>query len=92
MAVFKEQKYSFELPLARMLHFDSSTLDFQVCISELHFIWIMERHGASFSVNAYADFHVTVMFNVWIDLFSDVNMAVERRQAKPQSQPSPPRR
>lgn len=42
--------------------------------------------------NTWADLHITVMFNVWIDLFSDVNMAVERRQAKPQSQQSPPRR
>ncbi|KAE8298296.1 Nuclear receptor coactivator 5 [Larimichthys crocea] len=32
------------------------------------------------------------MFNVWIDLFSDVNMEVERRQPKLQSQQSPPRR
>lgn len=36
--------------------------------------------------------HVTVMFNVWIDLLSDVNMAVERRQAKPPIHQSPPRR
>ena len=36
--------------------------------------------------------NVTVMFNVWIGLFSDVNMAAERRQSKPQSRPSPTRR
>lgn len=36
--------------------------------------------------------NVTVMFNVWIGLFSDVNMAAERRQSKPQSRLSPSRR
>lgn len=86
---------TFEVKLFNLLnHLGHRSADRTVWFAAFltHLRWIFKRCGASISVNACADLHVTVLFNVWIDLFSDVNMAVERRQAKPQSQLSPPRR